>query len=135
MVWYLMTKMNNNMWTIEIYYPEISDVKVDWSLPLCLNYVCPGWHNYSGLDVDPWNYWIKQSYRTSKSSKIIKQQQWSQSFRALQVAICKDVQNLAPSDSWFCFLAIDVFSLWFTNIIYTHGNWNKYVRALTKTRK
>ena len=107
-----MTKMNNNMWTIEIYYPEISDVKVDWSLPLCLNYVCPGWHNYSGLDVDPWNYWIKQSYRTSKSSKIIKQQQWSQSFRALQVAICKDVQNLAPSDSWFYFLAVDfIFSL------------------------
>ena len=38
-----MTEMNNNMWTIEIYYPEISDVKVDWSynitpLPeLCLS--------------------------------------------------------------------------------------------------
>lgn len=82
------------------------------TLPLCLHYVCPGWHNYSGLDVDPWNYWIKQSYRTSKSSKIIKQQQWSQSFRALQVVICKDVQNLASSDSWFYFLAIDfIFSL------------------------
>ena len=107
-----MTKMNNNMWTIEIYYPEISDVKIDWPLPLCLNYVCPGWHNYSGLDVDPWSYWIKQSYRTSKSSKIIKQQQWSQSFRALQVVFCKDVQNLASSDSWFYFLAIDfIFSL------------------------
>ena len=113
-----MTKMNNNMWTIEIYYPEISDVKIDWSLPLCLNYVCPGWHNYSGLDVDPWNYWIKQSYRTS--IKIFKNYKTTAVESILQSITSSYLQGCAEfGPKW---LLILFFSYWrIFSLIHKHN--------------